>query len=142
MVCNGFLHSFRAMLHESVYYSENEYASISLRKDGIVHVNFKSYTQITIEVQEVMVKAYWEVASKERLFIFEGGEFVSITKEARDNAILIEDQSPVLASAIIVSNLAHKIIADYYYKVNKPQKPFRVFKNFNQGILWLNELSH
>ncbi len=119
---------------------EKELFIASLRFDGIIHVYFKPNTHITVELQKEMLSAYFELTDISRPFIFEGGEFVSLSKEARLNAIQIEPISPVGASAVIVKNLGQRIIADYYYRFNKPKKPLRVFKCFNEAATWLNSL--
>ncbi|MFT5777347.1 MAG: hypothetical protein ACI837_000279 [Crocinitomicaceae bacterium] len=113
---------------------------ISLREDQIVHVYINPHTHITIELQTRLIDAYWSLVNDEHVFIFEGGEFVSISKEARENARLIEDKSPVSASAIVAHNLGQKILADYYYRFNKPKTPLKVFRSFDDGINWLKTL--
>lgn len=115
---------------------ETDEIIVSLRNDGIVHVWIKPKTHITIEVQERMLAAYHKITDIGRPFIFEAGEFASISKEARLNAVLIEDLTPVMASAIVVKNLGHRIIAEYYYKFNKPKKPLRIFKNTEEAANW------
>lgn len=70
-------------------------------------------------------------------FIFEAGNDVSVTKEARENAIKLEERSPMGACAVIVSNTAYVLIANFYYKFNKPTIPYNVFKKFEKGIDWL-----
>lgn len=77
----------------------------SLREDGIVHITVKTNTHITIEVQARMLEAYNKITDIKRPFIFDGGEFVSITREARRNAVLMEDLTPISASALVVRNL-------------------------------------
>ena len=64
-------------------------------------------------------------------------ENVNITKEARDNAVKIEDQSSLGASAVIVNNLAYKLIANFYMRFNKPKRPFKTFSNEKDAIEWL-----
>lgn len=120
---------------------EHEKVIVSKRYDSIIHVSFKPNTEITVEFQDELVAMYNQLTGGEKsLFIFEGGEFVSFTKEARENAITIEDNTPTRASAIVVRNLAQKIVADFYYKINKPKQPFKVFWSFEKGILWLQSL--
>jgi hypothetical protein len=120
---------------------EHEKVTVSKRSDLIIHVEFKPNTEITVEFQDELVAMYNQLTGgKKSLFIFEGGEFVSITKEARENAITIEDNTPTRASAIVVRNLAQKIVADFYYKINKPKQPFKVFWSFEKGIIWLQSL--
>lgn len=85
-----------------------------------------------------MLDVYIELCgNKFHPFIFEADEYVTVTKEARDNALSLEEKSPVGLSAVIVKSLAHKLIADFYMKFNKPRRPYKVFKDFNEGINWL-----
>ena len=120
---------------------ENDEIIVSLRNDGIIHVFIKPNTHITVDVQTRMVEAYYKITKIPRPFIFEAGEFASISKEARLNATLIEDQTPVKASAIVVKNLGHRIIADYYYKFNKPKRPLKIFKNSDDASKWHHDFN-
>jgi hypothetical protein len=121
---------------------ETEHFIGRLRADGIVHVHVKKNTTITLLVQEEMKKVYWALTDVKRPFVFTGDEFATITKEARNNAIEMEAHVPISSNAIIVKNLAQKIIADYYYKFNKPKNPYKVFKRFNDGIIWLHDTQY
>jgi hypothetical protein len=73
-------------------------------------------------------------------FLFLVGENVSITKEARDNAVKIEDQSMLAASAVVVDSLPYKLIANFYLKFNKPKRPYKVFSKQEEAINWLLSL--
>lgn len=118
-----------------------EEAIIGMRKDRIVHVYFKPHTEISVELQGKLLRAYNEITgTKKHFFIFEGGEFCTVTNEARENAIRMEEVAPVLASVVVVKNVAQKLIADFYQKVNKPKQPYRVVWQFEKGIKWLKEL--
>lgn len=80
---------------------------ISLKSDGIVHVLLKANSVLDIELQMRMLDAYNVVTEKKLTpFIFEAEDGVNVTKEARDNAILIEEISPCKAMAVVVDNLA------------------------------------
>jgi hypothetical protein len=74
-------------------------------------------------------------------FIVMAAENVSITKEARDNAVKIEDVSMIGASAVIATSLPYKLIANFYLKFNKPKRPFKVFSNEDDAVAWLQTLS-
>ena len=113
--------------------------TVSLRKDGIVHVVIKPNTHITIEVQDRMFEAYCKITEIKRPFLIEGGEFVSVTKEARERSAAKDGEIPRTATALYVKNLGQKIIADFYHKINKPKTPVKVFKSFDAGIKWLTE---
>ena len=123
----------RQIVHEKVI--------VAMRHDGIVHVKFLSNTEINVEFQGILVEFYDQITyGKNACFIFEGGEFISITKEARENAIKMEKEALTLASAVVFNNLAQRILADFYYKVNKPSKPYKVFSSFEKGIEWLKTI--
>ena len=123
----------REIVHEQVI--------VAMRHDGIVHVVFLPNTEITVEFQDILVGLYDQITlGQKAYFIFEGGEFVSVTKEARENAIELEKSSITLASAVVFNNLAQRIIADFYYAVNRPKLPYKVFSSFEKGIAWLNSI--
>ena len=114
---------------------------ITLRKDGIVHAYYKKNVILDLELQMRMLEKFNEITGKKKsLFIFEPDEGVSITKEARDNAILIEDQTPVLATAVIANNLAYRMIANFYIKVQKPKSKYKVVENVEEAVKWLHSL--
>lgn len=113
---------------------------IALKSDGIVHVMLKDNTVLDIELQMRMLEAYNVVTSKVLTpFIFEAEDNINVTKEARDNAIIIEEISPCKAMAVIVNNLANAMIGNFYLKFNKPKRPYKVFKNREDGLKWLEQ---
>ncbi len=114
--------------------------TIGLRDDDIVHVYYKSNTVIDVEIQKKVREATFLLTNgKKHPCLFEAGDYVSLTKEARANAIEQEDDFPALASAVIVQNLAYKMVADFYYKVHKPKQAFKVFRNIDEAIVWLKK---
>jgi len=117
----------------------HENLEVSLRSDGIVHVHIYAHTNVTVELQGEMAAMYNSITKVKRPFVFTGDEFVSITAKARKNAVDMAVGVPILCTAIITRNLAQKILADYYYKFNKPPDPYNVFKDFDKGIEWLKE---
>ena len=98
---------------------ETDQYIIGLRNDGIVHVFYKEYTELDVKLQLKMLDVYIQLCdNKPYPFIFEAEEYITITKEARGNAISLEDKSPIAISAILVKNLGHKLIADFYLKID------------------------
>lgn len=117
---------------------ENEYALIELRSDDIVEVFFKDHFTMDIPAQEYLLKEYQKICNGKRMpFIYHAGNFVTITKEARENAIRLEDQHPANATAILATTLAYKLIAAFYLKFNKPKLPYKVFTDKRKAIEWL-----
>ncbi|MEZ4938408.1 MAG: hypothetical protein R2799_12535 [Crocinitomicaceae bacterium] len=113
---------------------------VTLRDDDIMHVYIKDRVTVDVDLQTEMLEIYDSLISGLHPFIFSAGEFLAITREAQKNAKKIEDKSPVGASALIVKGVAQKLIADFYYKIDPPKRPLKVFKDFDKGIEWLNNL--
>lgn len=111
---------------------------VGYRDDGIIHVFYKSRTVIDVDMQNRIREAAFSLSGDVKLpCLFEAGEYVTLTNEARANAIKNEDNFPALASAVLVQNLAYKMIADFYYNINKPKQPFRTFRNIDDAVNWL-----
>jgi hypothetical protein len=71
--------------------------------------------------------------------MFDAMDNVTITKEARENAIKLEEKSPSYASAAIANSLPYRLIANFYLKFNKPGIPFRLFRKEEEALEWLAE---
>ncbi|MDF2452761.1 MAG: hypothetical protein K0S26_2265 [Bacteroidota bacterium] len=116
--------------------------NIALKSNGIVYVLFKDDCLINIELQNKLLHFYRDITGGKLMpFIFLAAENVSITKEAKENAIFIEDQSMVGASAVVVNNFAYKLIANFYLKINKPRRPYKVFSNEQDAVKWLKTVT-
>ena len=62
---------------------------------------------------------------------------VTITDEARKETIVAEKAKYIIAQAIIVNNIADKIMGTFYIRYNKPKSPTKLFVNENEAIKWL-----
>jgi hypothetical protein len=113
---------------------------IGLRKDGILHVYFRPHAEITVEYQLQQLEVLMQITGgKKHPAIYEADEYVTVGSAARDHAIELESRMPILCNVVFVKSLAHKIISEFYYKFNKPKKPYKVFSDFEEGIAWLNK---
>ncbi len=115
--------------------------NIQTKSNGIVYLLFKDDCTLDIDLQMRLLDHYHEITEGKLMpFIVMAAENVTITKEARDNAVKIEDISMIGASAVIVTSLPYKLIANFYLKFNKPKRPFKVFSNEDDGVAWLKTL--
>jgi len=113
-------------------------ANISLHANGIVYVFFKDNMVLDLDCQKKLFACYDKITNKkEAPFLFQAGNDVIVTKEARSNSIVLEANSPKSATAVVVSNLAYKLIANFYLSFNKPKKPYKVFDNEKAAVNWL-----
>jgi hypothetical protein len=129
-------------INEFVEYKETDRYIVGIRPDEILHVLYKDNVEITVGLQHelnVIFQAF--CINGPRLFIFQAGLNCSINKAARDNAIAMQDQVPAIAYVVFSPNMVYKMIANFYYKFNKPKQPFNVVTDFNSGIAWLLNLN-
>jgi hypothetical protein len=115
-------------------------ADICLRKDGIVHVHYKKNTTLDVELQQSMRIKYRELTgSVPSKFIFTADEGFLLTKEARESSRSFKDPF-IVAYAVIANNLAYRIIANFFLKVNKPEVPFKLFASIKDAESWLQSI--
>jgi len=123
---------------EIVKVTEIEEATVKLRSDGIVHVHYKEHTEITVELQIKMYDIFIQMCGDvKRPFLFTAEDYVTVGKEARDNAIKMEDRFVGSVTAVVANTVAYKLIANFYAKINKPKTPFRAFNSEKAAIDWL-----
>lgn len=114
---------------------------VQLRRDHIVHVTYRKGTILDVELQMKILNINNKITGgKKSYFIYDAEEGVTVTKEARDNAIKIEHLTPTQASAIVANNLAYRMIANFYIKFNKPKTELKVVNTFEKGIEWIKTL--
>lgn len=113
-------------------------AFVRLRSDGIVYVYYKKNVMLDVELQMRMDRLFKEITGNRKAgFIFQSEESVVLTEEARKNAIRLEKDSAVGASAIVVSNLASRILANFFIKMHKPEVQHKLFGSVDEAIKWL-----
>ncbi|MBL7882715.1 MAG: hypothetical protein JNL69_01495 [Bacteroidia bacterium] len=119
---------------------ETSIAVISVDENGIGHQYFKDNTVLDIPEQLENLEVIKTVTEmKPTPFVISAGKNVIITKEARDNAISIEPLSPINASAIVVQNLAYRLIAEFFIKVQKPKMPYKIFTDKESAYEWCKQ---
>ena len=115
--------------------------NLQLKSNNIVYVTFKDDCNLDIPLQMRLLDYYKEITDNKLMhFMFFAAENVSLSKEARDNAVKIEDQSMLGATAVVVDKLPYKLIANFYLKFNKPKRPYKVFSKEEEAIKWLKTI--
>lgn len=110
--------------------------------DGVGHIHMKDDIVMDVELQMEHLSGIIElVGTKQTPFVVTAGTNVTITKEARINAIMIEHMSPMYGSAVVVTNLAYRIIADFFIKVQRPKNPYKVFTSEKEAYTWCKQFA-
>ena len=124
--------------------NELDYPEVNLRlmSNNLVYVLLKDNCNLDVPLQMRLLDYYREITNNTLMpFLFLVGDNVTITKEARDNAVKIEDESMLAASAVVVDSLPYKLIANFYLKFNKPKRPYKVFSKEEEAVAWLQTLT-
>lgn len=67
------------------------------------------------------------------------GKYSSIDNEARKFISSLEGMQYSTAEAFVTTFLPHKIIGNFYMKINKPVKPTAFFETEKQAVEWLKQ---
>ncbi len=113
---------------------------LSIDEEGIGHMHFKDRINMDIAEQMDNLKHLIEITNnKHTPFVITAGEHVTITREARENAIKIEAISPMFGTAVVAQNFAYKLITDFYLKTQKPKRPFAIFTDKDKAHEWCKQ---
>jgi hypothetical protein len=113
-------------------------ATVTLRKDGIVHVLFHRNVILDVALQMLLLNIYNEITGgKKHPFLFEALRGVKVTREAKENAVRIESEAPGSAYAIVADSLGYQLVANFYLVVKKPKNPYKVFRKKEEAVAWL-----
>lgn len=119
---------------------ENSICIISIDENGIGSIHYKDNIHLDIPEQMENLKVLNDITNNHPTpFVITAGENVTLSRDARHNALEIEDISPICASAVVVQNFAYRIIADFYLKVQKPKNPFAVFTDKDKAYEWCKQ---
>lgn len=120
---------------------ETTAAHISLCSDGIIRVMIKKNTEVTAEHLKVMFENYNELAQGHKysyIYYTEDGS-TSVSEDGRAYSKSEEHSFPKACIAIMVTRLSQKLLANFYFKFNKPSYPFQVFNKMDEAEKWCLE---
>lgn len=117
---------------------ETEAAQVSLCSDGIIRVMIKKNTEVNASHFEKLFTLYNEmVLGEPHPFIYYAEDSSStVSEDGRAYAKKEEFSFPKVCNAIMVTRLAHKLLANFYFKFNKPSYPFKVFTSMGEAEKW------
>ena len=111
---------------------------VVFRDDGIVYIFVSGKRPTTIEDQVLVVKTLGEMGGEKKMPLLIKHETSSLPDSSARNNWAKKNTNPYsLAEAFVVNNLAHKVIANFYLKTNKPGRPTKIFTNEEDAVIWL-----
>ncbi len=109
-------------------------------KEGIVIVHVHDHA--FVDLPDIMSEHQYLKQKSNYLplrLLVNPGKATSISNEVREFINLPESMELVNCQAILVDNLAHKILASFMMKLYKQPNKFKIFSDKSQAIEWLRK---
>jgi len=101
-------------------------------------VFFKENIQIGLPECLELIDTYEKILEKKRYPLLHiVSDYVVFTKETREFSASEEGLRFSKAEAYVLNSLPHKIIANFYLRVNKPPVPTKFFGSIKEAEEWL-----
>lgn len=112
---------------------------VSLRKDGIIEIELKKGTEVSVQHVKEIVSAV-EKAGKKKSYpiLIKPNEFTFPNAEARKYMACEECNPYSLAEAYLIKSISQKMIGNFYLRFNKPFRPTKLFTSEEDAVKWLN----
>lgn len=123
-----------------VSHRETEDAVFALYANRIFHVTIKKGKKANMLVVSEGYKFLDEQGGGQYYNIFQFESFSDVDPEVRDWAADDTGNIYTHSDAIVISNFAQKILADFYLKFNRPVKPTKIFRDLKEAIEWTHSL--
>ena len=111
---------------------------VEFRDDGIVKIILKD--GVHMELRDSLDQHRVLIEKKEYIpfvILVDPGKDTSASKEVRDFSNSHDAAKTTMAQAIVVSNLAHRIIANFMKKFYTTKMELRVFTDEQEAVNWL-----
>lgn len=121
--------------------TETEFANVTLGEDRIMRVLIRSKTEMTRDTFRKLFEVFREmVEGVPYAYIYYAEDSsVTVTADGRQFAKEEEFSFPKICNAVVVNNLAHKLLANFYLRFNKPNYPFKVFSKMDEAEKWCRQ---
>jgi hypothetical protein len=115
--------------------------SMFLRENNIIQLNFEPGFQGEAKDAREMVKTYQKIKGPGKaLLLVIYSEDNMFSKEAREYTASGEVSAILKADALVIKGLALRIIGNGYLKINKPNRPTRLFNSEAEAVNWLKTM--
>ena len=105
-----------------------------------MEILFKESSQIGYEECLDIMDAYKKILEEKKYpLLHVAQEYVIFNKDAREFSVTKEGVLYSKAEAYVINSLAHKILANFYMKVNQPPVPTKFFRDKDEAVEWLKE---
>jgi hypothetical protein len=116
-------------------------ATVTIADRDLVIIRIKKDQLVDREDIYTIFHAHQEIlGNTKRYVIFVTNNSSSITAEGRKASAEKKINENAIAKAIIVKNLANKLVTNFFIRVDKPSSNFKTFDSEIMAMEWINEL--
>lgn len=108
-----------------------------LYENRIFHAVIKKGEKITMEMTTKGYEFLDRNGSGRFYNLYEFESFAEMDPEVRTWAAETSGNNYTYVDALIISNVAQKIIANFYIKFNKPKMPTKIFHSTDKALEWI-----
>ena len=113
---------------------------LQLRSDGIVQILYTDSFSFTIKDALESADAMGELTNGVLYPILKiPGKNTIVDRETREFVAKGAGARYSISEAFVLQSMAHKIFANFYIRIDKPQKPTRFYNNFPSAEEWLRK---
>lgn len=106
--------------------------------DGILYVQVSNKPEQTIEIAQKFISIVGEIVNYKKVpMLVKHDEFALPDKNIREFWAKKDSCPYTSAEAYIAITPAHKLISNFYMKIEKPGRPTKMFNNTTEAIKWL-----
>jgi hypothetical protein len=117
-------------------------AEVNLVRKGLVRITVTDGAHIEEEdVRMINAAKLALVGDDLHSVLLVSGEDSTASREARELSASEELCRNKKAEAIVIRSVAHKIIGDFFIRVNRPPVPVKLFVCEEKALAWLNEFT-
>jgi len=110
---------------------------VEINNFGFYKVSVNESEEFTIDDLKKLVLAESELGGEKLPVLVLCAEHASTNSELM-NAMAKNINNPFSkADAFVIKSMAQKILANFYVKINKPERPTKFFNNKDEAIDWL-----
>lgn len=118
--------------------SEVDAISVTIDENKLVTVRPKAGHDISLE--DIQSTFFWAVKNsktKKLNAMVVGSQGITFDPDARNFLRTEEFQKHIANYALVVSNLAHRLIVNILFKVKRPSFEYKIFTSEKKAIEWL-----
>lgn len=115
-------------------------AIIRLLTPNIVENIILDYVTVEKEIVMELKRVNQQLTAGEPYAVLvDSGILTTISKEARELSASSEFAKDTIAKALLVRNLGHRIVGEFYLRINQPFIKTKIFSERGKAIEWLEK---